>query len=194
MENLSLGELKYILQEPIYLFEEDQSELKNKVSENKSELVKKNEVPPTPHEEPIKSDELKPETEEIEIEPIKVRGKFEKGILILHEEAALSDPVMDMLVKMIQAVGHSMSEVGLVSSEELHGKSLEEFQAINAHIVLKFGKIKHPINALPIHEYQIHTEEETEYLFADSLTAISEDKNLKVKTWNALKLLFNISK
>ena len=39
-----------------------------------------------------------------------------------------------------------------------------------------------------------HTEEETEYLFADSLTAISEDKNLKVKTWNALKLLFNISK
>jgi hypothetical protein len=67
MENLSLGELKYILQEPIYLFEEDQSELKNQVSENKSELVKKNEVSPTPHEEPIKSDELKPETEEIEI-------------------------------------------------------------------------------------------------------------------------------
>jgi len=126
------------------------------------------------------------------IPPI-VRGQFAKGILILHEEDELADEVMDMLSKMVSAVNHSMSDVGLLSSEELKGKSLEDFQAINAHKVIKFGKISHPINALPIPSYQIKTEEETEYLFADSLTQISMDRALKKKLWENLQTLFNIS-
>ena len=100
---------------------------------------------------------------------------------------------MDMLVKMLNACGHSMSEVGLLAAENLENRSLEEFKALNAHVVLKFGRIKHPINQLPINSYEIHTEEETEYLFADALTSIAEDKGLKRQLWGALQLLFNLS-
>lgn len=126
-------------------------------------------------------------------EPIQVQGNFTKGILVLHEEASLSSDVMDMLVKMLNACGHSMTEVGLLAAESLENRSMEDFQSLNAHVVLKFGRVKHPINQLPINPYEIHTEGETEYLFADALTSISEDKNLKRQLWAALQLLFNLS-
>jgi hypothetical protein len=112
---------------------------------------------------------------------------------VIHEETNLNPEVMDMLVKMLNACGHSMSEVGLLSAENLENRSMEDFKALNAHVVLKFGRIKHPINHLPISSYEIHTEEETEYLFADALTSISEDKGLKRQLWAALQLLFNLS-
>ena len=126
-------------------------------------------------------------------EPIQVQGNFSKGILVLHEEASLSSDVMDMLVKMLNACGHSMTEVGLLAAESLENRSMEDFQALNAHVVLKFGRVKHPINQLPITPYEIHTEGETEYLFADALTSISEDKTLKRQLWTTLQLLFNLS-
>jgi hypothetical protein len=70
---------------------------------------------------------------------------------------------------------------------------MEDFQGLNAHVVLKFGRIKHPVNNLPFAAYDIHTEGETEYLFADALSTIAEDKQLKRKLWTALQLLFNLS-
>jgi hypothetical protein len=143
------------------------------------------------------SDALTPVDQETKLEsveePILIKGNFSKGILVIHEEANLNAEVMDMLVKMLNACGHSMSEVGLLAAENLENRSLEEFKALNAHVVLKFGRIKHPINQLPISSYEIHTEEETEYLFADALTSISEDKALKRQLWGALQLLFNLS-
>jgi hypothetical protein len=100
---------------------------------------------------------------------------------------------MDMLVKMLNACGHSMTEVGLLAAESLENRSMEDFQALNAHVVLKFGRVKHPLNQLPVTPYEIHTEGETEYLFADALTSISEDKTLKRQLWTTLQLLFNLS-
>ncbi len=130
----------------------------------------------------------------MEPEPISYRGNFQNGVLILHQEEELSTEVMDMLVKMINAVNHSMNEIGMISSKNLEGRTLNELLDLNAHKVLKFGKIKHPIDALPALEYSIHTEDATEYLFADALSVIAEDRNLKLKLWNSLKILFNISK
>lgn len=190
MEKSSLGELKLFLTEDIFLLDEDLESL----TKNDSQEIQVKPTQTTAISSPLPSPVAESPAQEEEVqEPIKVRGKFEKGILILHEESSLADPVMDMLVKMITAVNHSMSEVGLLSSEELEGRTLEEFQAINAHVILKFGRIKHPINALPIHEYQPHTEDETEYLFADSLSMIAEDGNLKRKLWASLKSLFNLA-
>ena len=147
--------------------------------------------------ENIASDPITPTEQEVKLEPIEapipIKGNFSKGILVIHEEANLNAEVMDMLVKMLNACGHSMSEVGLLAAENLENRSLEEFKALNAHIVLKFGRIKHPINQLPINSYEIHTEEDTEYLFADALSSISEDKGLKRQLWGALQLLFNLS-
>lgn len=190
MENMSIHELQHIIIEELFFFEKEPDTERTKQEINPSIGAEKPKtLPKTVHLEGAKLPK-----EELKLEPLKVRGNFEKGILVLHEEIQLSTEVMDMLVKMINAVGRSMNEVGLLSSEELEGRSLAELYDLNAHIVLKFGRVKHPINALPASDYQIHMEKETEYLFADALSIIAEDKALKGKLWNTLKVLFNIAK
>nr|WP_139235945.1 hypothetical protein [Algoriphagus locisalis] len=187
---MSIQELQHIITEELFFFEkEPEAGQANQESNHTSETEKPKTLPKTVH-----IDGVTPPKEELKPEPLSVRGKFEKGILVLHEEEQLRPEVMEMLVNMINAVGHSMNEVGLLSSKELEGRTLAELYDLNAHIVLKFGRLKHPINALPASDYQIHTEGETEYLFADALTTISEEKALKGKLWNTLKILFNISK
>jgi len=206
MENESLENLKSFLEDELYLIPGDLKKLEedlegissmnlssgnlnqvNQVGHKSSELISSSENLP---QEKIGILELKNEAKS---EPIPLKGNFSKGILILHEESELSPEILDMLVKMINACGHSMAEVGMASSENLENRSMEDFQALNSHIVLKFGRIKHPINAIPSTVYEIFTEGETEYLFADSLTEISEDKNLKRKLWTSLQKLFNLS-
>jgi hypothetical protein len=190
MENMSIHELQHIITEELFFFEkEPKADQAKKDSNHSADTEKPKTLPKTVHLEGTTraKEELKPE-------PLIVHGNFEKGILVLHEEQNLRPEVMEMLVNMINAVGHSMNEVGLLSSKELEGRTLTELYDLNAHIVLKFGRLKHPINALPASDYQIHMEGETEYLFADALSTISEDKALKGKLWNTLKVLFNIAK
>ncbi|WP_111669559.1 hypothetical protein [Algoriphagus litoralis] len=174
MENDSIEELQSLLTEEIYLIPQDREDILRQLAEA--------EVSPT---RPVQAEPI--------LDPIAVRGNFSKGILVLHEEPTLNPEVMEMLVNMIKAVGHSMNEVGMVSSARLENRSMEEFQALNAHVVLKFGVIKHPVNALFDQSYEVHAIDETEYLFADSLSSIFEDKKLKVKLWNSLQILFNLS-
>jgi len=185
MEEMNIQELQHILTEDLFLIREE------------FETATGNPIlsPTNGNDKTSKSESTESEEDFILTkEPIRFKGSFENGVLILHEEETLEPEVMDMFVKMINAVNHSMNEVGMVSSKGLEGRSLEEFMDLNAHKVLKFGRVKHPINALPALDYTIYTEDETEYLFADSLTVISEDRALKVKLWESLKILFNISK
>ena len=199
MENDSLESLSVFLEEPIFLLEADQKSIAAALQTSVgSEAWPAEELKASiSSSENIASDTLTPTDQEIKLESVEeqipIKGDFSKCILVIHEEANLNAEVMDMLVKMLNACGHSMSEVGLLAAENLENRSLEEFKALNAHVVLKFGRIKHPINQLPINSYEIHTEEETEYLFADALTSISEDKGLKRQLWGALQLLFNLS-
>jgi hypothetical protein len=198
MENDSLEFVQTFLEDSIFLLPEDRKNIEQSLFGTSESQIAKETVAVE------KSTDLRAETpeksnlpEEVQsapvFDPIRVRGNFTKGILVLHEESSLNSEVMDMLVKMLNACGHSMTEVGLLAAENLENRSMEEFQALNAHVVLKFGRVKHPINQLPINSYEIHTEGETEYLFADALTSISEDKTLKRQLWGALQLLFNLS-
>ena len=200
MEQDSLENLKSFLEEELFLIPEDLKKLEDELSGSgfiiSSSLQPQAVLSPvTPTFSPTlsPSSELETVKEEIKAEPIPIKGNFTKGILILHEESELNAEVMDMLVKMINACGHSMNEVGMVSSEVLENRSMEDFHALNAHVVLKFGRIKHPVNAVSATPYEVYSQEETEYLFADALTVISEDKNLKRKLWNSLQILFNLS-
>lgn len=206
MENASLEELQSLIEEEIYLIPEDRKAILDQLE---GTISGKTEIKPTAKIIPPVQDQLQEEqlptpvyepqpepqsvVEEPIVEPIAIRGNFSKGVLILHEEGELNAEVMDMLVKMINACGHSMNEVGLVASESLEGRSMEDFLSLNAHTVLKFGRIKHPINAMPAPAYEVFAENETEYLFADSLSMISEDKNLKKKLWTSLQVLFNLT-
>ena len=199
MENDSLESLQTFLDDSIYLLPEDQMRIADSLfdksdlndtlfgsgGESKPVVLKATAVEPLKLIEEITLDSS--------LNPIQVKGDFTKGILVLHEESSLTSEVMDMLVKMLNACGHSMTEVGLLAAETLENRSMEDFQALNAHVVLKFGRVNHPINQLPITAYEIHTEGETEYLFADALTSISEDKTLKRQLWTSLQLLFNLS-
>lgn len=199
MENDSLESLSAFLEEPIFLLEEDRKKLTEslQVSDGKEAMSAGEQPVAFSSSENTATDALTPVDQETKMEsveePILIKGNFSKGILVIHEETNLNPEVMDMLVKMLNACGHSMSEVGLLAAETLENRSMEDFKALNAHVVLKFGRIKHPINQLPISSYEIHTEEETEYLFADALTSISEDKGLKRQLWATLQLLFNLS-
>ena len=192
MEKISLHELQFFLEEDLFLIPEDRQQLENSSSQvvqpasesTPAEVQESQEV----YDSPII------EEEKVESEPIGVKGSFSNGLLIVHEEEELNAEVMDMLVKMINAVGKSMNEVGMVSSEILEGRSLEDFMALNAHTILKFGRISHPVNSVPAIPYEVYTDRETQYLFADSLSQIAEDKIMKRKLWNALQILFNINK
>lgn len=206
MENDSLEELKTLIEEEIYLIPEDREAILAQMSSDSHQArqPKLTELTQVQATEEVSVD-LVSETvaepkspplaivEEAVAEPIPVRGNFSKGVLILHEESELHAEVMEMLVNMINACGHSMSEVGLVTSAQLENRSMEEFQSLNAHIVLKFGRIKHPINAVPAPPYEVFAENETEYLFADSLNVIAKDKLLKKKLWTSLQVLFNLT-
>lgn len=202
MENDSLEALKSLIEEEIYLLPNDQEailgQLENDV--NRSPETQSGLPGPAPtvvkkEDAPALTPKVKPQihAEEVIKEPIPVRGNFSKGLLVLHEEEILTDDVMEMLVKMVKACGHSMTEVGMLASSVLENRSMEEFQNLNAHTVLKFGRIKHPINAIPTRLYEVYSEKGTEYLFADSLSEISEDKTLKQKLWTSLQVLFNLS-
>jgi hypothetical protein len=199
MENESLETLSAFLEEPIFLLEADRKRLATslQVSDGNKVMSAEEQTIGFSSSENTAIDTLPPVYQEAKLEPIEepisIKGNFSKGILVIHEETNLNTEVMDMLVKMLNACGHSMSEVGLLAAENLENRSLEEFKALNAHVVLKFGRVKHPINQLPTTPYEIHTEGETEYLFADSLTSISEDKTLKRQLWTSLQLLFNLS-
>lgn len=195
MENLSLQELQFFLEEDLFLLPEDAKKLKDQqpISDQTSSLEAPNHSVKEA-EETYESTPSNPELTKEDLPPIQVKGNFTKGLLIVHEEDDLSEEVMNMLVKMINAVGHSMNEVGLVSSSILENRTLEEFEALNAHIILKFGKIKHPVNSVPAIPYEVFTDQETQYLFADALGQISEDNTMKRKLWNALQILFNIKK
>lgn len=206
MENFSLEELKSLIEEEIYLIPEDRKAILAQLNDNSS-LSSKTKSTDTVLVEireeitevavSVKTLETVPEPQIVVdqpiSEPIPIRGNFSKGVLILHEETNLSAELMEMLVKMINACGHSMNEVGLVASENLEGRTMEEFQSLNAHTVLKFGRISHPINAVPARPYEVYSENETEYLFVDSLSMIGEDVNLKKKLWTSLQVLFNLT-
>lgn len=197
MENDSLETLQTFLEDPIFLLPEDQEKIKQSLFGSlESQVVKETTTLEKSADWSAETPEKSNLSEEVQsapvIDPIQVRGNFTKGILVIHEESSLNSDVMDMLVKMLNACGHSMTEVGLLAAESLENRSMEDFQALNAHVVLKFGRVKHPINQLPIQLYEIHTEGETEYLFADALSSISEDKGLKRQLWTTLQLLFNL--
>ncbi|MBN7816529.1 hypothetical protein [Algoriphagus pacificus] len=192
MEKISLHELQFFLEEDLFLIPEDKQQLENSSSQVVQPSSKSTPAEVQESQEVYDSPII--EEEKIESEPIQVKGSFSNGLLIVHEEEELNAEVMDMLVKMINAVGKSMNEVGMVSSEILEGRSLEDFMALNAHTILKFGRISHPVNSVPAIPYEVYTDRETQYLFADSLSQIAEDKMMKRKLWNALQILFNINK
>jgi hypothetical protein len=196
MEQISIHHLSQFITEELFLIQEDMeisAQIETESSKSLEQPVLKQTIPIIPQVVQTISEE-KVIIQELKEEPIPVLGNFEKGVLILIEEDSLRPEVMEMLVKMLNAVGHSMNEVGLIHSHTLDMRSMKDLKNLNAHTILKFGRIQHPINSVPANQYEVYAEEDVQYLFAEALTSISEDNSLKKKLWGALQILFNISK
>ncbi|MHA7128555.1 hypothetical protein [Algoriphagus namhaensis] len=189
MENNPLVELAEVITEDLYFLPEDYMAPQPSTSEIKQETSPPHKTTEQPTVDSA-AEEQAPEPKA----PIQVKGAFKQRILVIHEEQELANEVLELLSNILKAVNHSMSDVGLISSYDLSDRSMEDLYELNAHKIIKFGRIKHSVNAVPAQDYQVHSDGETEYLFADALTTIQEDKALKGKLWKALQNLFNITK
>lgn len=178
MENMSIHELGLILDKEIFLLPEEADQL----LEIKSRTVL----------------EEKPNTlqEEFEDEDLSLvyEGGFEKGILVIYEGKFLESSLSEYLFKILGAVSCSLKDIALANSEDTERTTMSSITALNPNKIIVFGKVRHEIMMSVKKTYEVHQEEEIEYLFADDLKQISESLDLRKALWKELQVLFNITK
>ncbi|MFB9212151.1 hypothetical protein ACFFUR_10055 [Echinicola jeungdonensis] len=125
---------------------------------------------------------------------LQYEGEIEKGLLIIYQGKQLDNNIREFLFKILGAISFSLKDIALVSSESLSIAQDNSIEQLDPHKVIVFGKINHTIAGLNTAFYEIITEGEREFLFADDLVAIFEDETLKRKLWKILQVFFNINK
>lgn len=182
MEESTIHDLSLFMDSPIYLIEEEgeillQSQLSSQKSEGRDQE---------------KEDEL------VRVEPamqeLTFEGGFEKGVLVAYDTLMLNDELKELLFKILEAVGCSLKDIALCHAGILEEASMEQVEALNPAKVIVFGRFNHPLMHHKKEAYTVQMTEDTEYLFADTLEQINNDKALKKALWLALKTLFNVTK
>lgn len=125
---------------------------------------------------------------------INYKGNFEKGVLVIHEDAALSLELQELLFKILGAVGCSLKDIALVSKADLEVTDMNSIQSLNPSKIILFGTFAHDLMHYRQELYKIHVEDGMEFLFADGLDAIQTNVSLKKSLWNQLQILFGIKK
>lgn len=134
--------------------------------------------------------------EEFEEEPVPLEyeGGFEKGILVIYEGKSLDSNLSDYLFKILGAVACSLKDIALATSENTELTTMASITTLNPNKIIVFGKVRHEIMMSVKKTYEVHQEDEIEYLFADDLKQISENLELRKALWKELQVLFNITK
>ncbi|WP_084121446.1 hypothetical protein [Aquiflexum balticum] len=182
MENLSIHHLAMFMPEEIYMIS-GENNLWTEAGK-KAIPYKENSSSPSPIEE-----DTSEETVSIEFD-----GGFEKGVMIIYRGSSLTQDLQELLFKILQAVGCSLKDVALVSSQILEASATDAITSMNPCKIIVFGTVRNDIMSYHKSNYEIENEDGTEYLFADDLKIISENKELKKSLWNELQVLFNITK
>jgi DNA polymerase III psi subunit len=128
-----------------------------------------------------------------EILKINYEGDFEKGVLIIYQGNHLEASYREFLMKILGAVGCSLKDVAMVSTNHIHELPSECISQLNPNKYLVFGSLNHPIMKLKTNNYEVISLEAA-YLFADPLEELSDNVQLKKKLWTGLQVLFNIKK
>jgi hypothetical protein len=178
MENMSIHHLGLFLENEIYVLPEEKSMLLNHA--NPKEFL-----------ESAASGEGESGEEPIELE---YEGGFEKGILVIYEGKSLESNQSDYLFKILGAVSCSLKDIALANSENTEMTTMATITALNPNKIIVFGKVRHDIMMSVKKTYEVHQEDEIEYLFADDLNQISESLDLRKALWRELQILFNITK
>ena len=178
MEKMSIHDLGLILDDEIYLVTEERDQL---LALEKSVTLETTSVS---------------SQEEFEEEHVQLafEGGFEKGILVIHEGSSLESNLSEYLFKILGAVSCSLKDIALANSEDTELTSMASITALNPNKIIVFGKVRHEIMMSVKKTYEVHQEDEIEYLFADDLRQISENLDLRKALWKELQVLFNITK
>lgn len=175
---MGIGELGFIFDKEIYVLPEEKNQLltpRTFAFQDENQLTKEEEL-------------------ELEIVPLEYEGGFEKGILVIYEGKSLDSSLSDYLFKILGAVTCSLKDIALANSENTEKTIMSTITAMNPNKVIVFGKVRHEIMMSVKKTYEVHQEDEIEYLFADDLKQISESLDLRKALWRELQVLFNITK
>jgi hypothetical protein len=123
---------------------------------------------------------------------ITAKGEVQKGLLVVLGEAAAPE-LMGFLAKILGAVGFDLSAdaltVQLSEDQKIGFSKLAKAHAIRH--VLCFGvqppQMQLNFNAPPYHPFTVN---EISFLFADQLSSIQANQNLKRPLWEGLKSMF----
>ncbi|UCS92815.1 hypothetical protein KZP23_19415 [Echinicola marina] len=196
MEEIDLFKLGLFIEEDIVLIPEEAKELllARKFNKYKTDLPSQN----SKADEPLASQgegTLAVENNESSLSAtIDYEGEFGKGLMVIYQGNLLPDELKDFLLKILRAVSHSLKDIALVSSTHLESLDHSAIKKLNPHKVLVFGRLNHPLAHLKEANYEVTTEKDVEYIFADDLQIIFEEENLKRKLWKSLQVFFNINK
>lgn len=177
MENMGIHELGLILDQEIYILPEEKNQLLTILMSSNLE------------ENPISQEEFEEEPVLLEYE-----GGFEKGILVIYEGKSLESSLSDYLFKILGAVACSLKDIALANSKNTEMTTMASITALNPNKIIVFGKVRHEIMMSVKKSYEVHQEDEIEFLFADDLKQISESLDLRKSLWKELQVLFNITK
>ncbi|GHB24142.1 hypothetical protein [Mongoliitalea lutea] len=183
MENLSLHHLSLFITEEVYVIPGDDIK---PVAQGSLPIPQTTETASATVEETIEAIESIP--------ALSYDGKFEKGVMVIVDEAEIKAELQELLFKILGAVGCGLKDIALVKSNALEGTSMESIQQLNPSKIILFGKVAHDIMHYRDELYKIHAEDGMEFLFADDLNAIYTTVALKKSLWNQLQILFGIQK
>lgn len=189
MEEMDLSKLGFFLEDEIFLIPEDAQEIL--LADKFKDVEEGQPDAATPANPPIEEQD---QAAAASSEPVVYEGGFEKGVLIIYQGERIADDIRSFLMKIMGAVNHSLKDIALVSSIHLSGLPSQALNQLNPHKTLVFGRISHPIIQLKEQDYEVTSDQDTEYLFADDLGVIFEDENLKRKLWKSLQVFFHIKK
>lgn len=121
-------------------------------------------------------------------------GGFKKKILWLHTETLhsfLSDEDHEMVSKILDACRLNWDDIALVNTEKMNQPADYIIDALAPLFVI--SSIPSPIyNITHPALYQLTESSGIKSIYTDTLRDIRTDKNLKVKFWQALKIMFQL--
>ncbi|WP_225444211.1 hypothetical protein [Echinicola arenosa] len=193
---MDLNKLGLFMDEDIFLIPDDATELllANKFKNYGEDLPEETGIVSEPAPALSPTEVNSNNSQDNDIITLSYEGDFEKGLLIIYQGEEMSEDIKAFLLKILRAVSYSLKDIGLVSSVQLSSFPPTALNQLNAHKVIVFGRLSHPIIKLKEANYEITADGDTEYIFADDLPVIFEDENLKRKLWKSLQAFFNINK
>ena len=189
MESLNLHHLSLLLDQDLVIIPEDINKhlLSDQLKARHASFIEETGITQN-----ISASEAEEEYLE-EILKINYEGNFEKGVLIIYQGNHLEDSYREFLMRILGAVGYSLKDVALVSTNHIHELPVDCISQLNPNKCLVFGALNHPIMRLKTKDYEIISGEAACF-FADPLEELADNVQLKRKLWTGLQVLFNIKK